>query len=79
MPNGVPITSNYEEIILWEEIIEISNDNTITGENLSALKTNIEMRLGSKLLGCQESSECFFYLTEKRQIVYGQVYFTSYI
>jgi hypothetical protein len=44
-----PITSNYEEITFWEEIIKISNDDTITGENLLALKTNIEMKLGSKL------------------------------
>jgi hypothetical protein len=36
VPNAVPITSNYEEI-------------TITGENLLALKTNIERRLGGKL------------------------------
>jgi hypothetical protein len=49
VPNAVPITSNYEEITLWEEIIKISNDDTITGENLLVLKTNIEMRLGSKL------------------------------
>jgi flagellin-like hook-associated protein FlgL len=49
VPNAVPITSNYEEITtLWEEIIKISNDATITGENLLALKTNIEMKLGSK-------------------------------
>jgi hypothetical protein len=41
VPNAVPITSNYEEITL-------SNDDTITGENLLALKTNIEMRLRSK-------------------------------
>jgi hypothetical protein len=47
VPNAVPIT--YEEITLWEEIIKISNDDTITGENLLVLKTNIEMRLGSKL------------------------------
>jgi hypothetical protein len=46
----VPITSNYEEITFWENIIKISNDDTITGENILALKTNIEMRLGSKLL-----------------------------
>jgi hypothetical protein len=45
----VPITSNYEEITLWEEIIKISNHDTIIGENLLTLKTNIEMRLGSKL------------------------------
>jgi hypothetical protein len=46
----MPITSNYEEITFWEEkIINISNDHTITGENLLALKRNIEMRLGSKL------------------------------
>jgi hypothetical protein len=45
----VPITSNYEEITLWEETIKISNDDTITGENLLVLKTNVEMRLGSKL------------------------------
>jgi hypothetical protein len=49
VPNEVPITSNYEEIIFLEEIIKISNDDTITGENLLALKTNIEMKLGSKL------------------------------
>jgi hypothetical protein len=49
VPNAVPITSICEEIILWEEIIKINNDDTITGENLSVLKTNIEMRLGSKL------------------------------
>jgi hypothetical protein len=49
VPNAVPITSNYEEITLWEEIIKISNDDTITRENLLVLKTNIEMRLGSKL------------------------------
>jgi hypothetical protein len=49
VPNAVPITSNYEEITLWEEIIKISNDDTITGENILVLKTNIEMRLGSKL------------------------------
>jgi hypothetical protein len=36
-------------ITLCEEIIKISNDDPITGENLLALKTNIEMRLGSKL------------------------------
>jgi hypothetical protein len=48
--NEMPITSNYEEITFWEEIIKISNDETITGENLLALKTNIEMKLGSKLL-----------------------------
>jgi hypothetical protein len=40
--NAVPITSNYEEITLWEEIIKVSNDDTNTGENLLALKTNIE-------------------------------------
>jgi hypothetical protein len=45
----VPITSNYEEITLWEETIKISNDDTITRGNLLVLKTNIEMRLGSKL------------------------------
>jgi hypothetical protein len=50
VPNAVPITSNYEEITLWQEIIsKISNEDTITGENLLALKTNIETRLGSKL------------------------------
>jgi hypothetical protein len=49
VPNAVPITSNYEEITLWEEIIKISNDDTITRENLLVLETNIEMRLGSKL------------------------------
>jgi hypothetical protein len=49
VPNAVPITSNYEEITLWEEIVKISTDDTITGENLLILKTNIEMRLGSQL------------------------------
>jgi hypothetical protein len=50
VPNAAPITSNYEKITLWQEIIsKISNDDTITGENLLALKTNIEMRLESKL------------------------------
>jgi hypothetical protein len=49
VPNEVPITSNYEEITFWKEIIKISNDDTITRENLLALKTNIEMKLGSKL------------------------------
>jgi hypothetical protein len=51
LPNAVPITStrNYEEITFWEEKIKISNDRTITGENLVALKRYIEMRLGSKL------------------------------
>jgi hypothetical protein len=49
LPNAVQITSNYEEITFWGEIIQISNDHTITGENLLALKRNIEMRLGSKL------------------------------
>jgi hypothetical protein len=49
VPNAVPITFNYEEITVWEEIIKISNDDTITGENLLVLKTNIEMRLGSKV------------------------------
>jgi hypothetical protein len=49
LPNEVPITSNYEEITFWEETIKISNDDTITGEDLLALKTNIEMKLGSKL------------------------------
>jgi hypothetical protein len=50
VPNAVPITSNYEEITLWQEIIsKISNEDTITGENLLALKMNIETRLGSKL------------------------------
>jgi hypothetical protein len=48
LPNAVPITSNYE-ITFWEEIIKISNDHTIIGQNLLALKRNIEMRLGSKL------------------------------
>jgi hypothetical protein len=38
LPNAVPITSNYEEITFWKEIIKISNDHTITGENLLALK-----------------------------------------
>jgi hypothetical protein len=37
VPNAVPITSNYEEITLWEEINKISNDETMTGENLLAL------------------------------------------
>jgi hypothetical protein len=37
VPNEVPITSSYEEITFWEEIIKISNDNTITGENILAL------------------------------------------
>jgi hypothetical protein len=49
VPNAVPITFNYEEITLWEEISKISNDETITGENLLVLKTNIEMRMGIKL------------------------------
>jgi hypothetical protein len=49
VPNEVPITSNYEEITIWDEIIKISNEDTITGENLLTLKTNIEMKLGSKL------------------------------
>jgi hypothetical protein len=49
VPNAVPITSNYEEITLWEEIIKISDDDTITRENHLVLKRNIEMRLGSKL------------------------------
>jgi hypothetical protein len=44
VPNEVPIISNYEEITIWEEIIKISNEDTITGENLLALKTNIEMK-----------------------------------
>jgi hypothetical protein len=35
VPNEVPITSNYEEITFWEDLL--------------ALKTNIEMKLGSKL------------------------------
>jgi hypothetical protein len=48
VPNEVPITSNYEEITIWDELIKISNEDTITGENLLALKTNIEMKLGSK-------------------------------
>jgi hypothetical protein len=43
------ITSNYEEITLWEEIFKINNDDTITGENLLTLKTNIGMKLGRKL------------------------------
>jgi hypothetical protein len=42
VPNAVPITSNYEEITLWEEIIKISNDDRITGENLLVLKTNLK-------------------------------------
>jgi hypothetical protein len=33
----------------YQEKIDFSNDDTITGENLLVLKTNIEMRLGSKL------------------------------
>jgi hypothetical protein len=45
VPNAVPITSNNEEITLWEEIIKISNDDTITGENLLVLKTNGENKL----------------------------------
>jgi hypothetical protein len=49
VPNEVPITSNYEEITIWDDIIKISNEDTITGENLLTLKTNIEMKLGSKL------------------------------
>jgi hypothetical protein len=28
LPNAVPITSNYEEITLWEQIIKISNDDS---------------------------------------------------
>jgi hypothetical protein len=43
LPNAVPITSNYEEITFSEEIIKINNDHTITGENLLALKRNIEI------------------------------------
>jgi hypothetical protein len=27
VPNEVPITSNYEEITFWKEIIKISNDD----------------------------------------------------
>jgi hypothetical protein len=52
VPNAVLRTSNYEsyeEITLSEEIINISNDDTITGESLLDLKTNIEMRMGSNL------------------------------
>jgi hypothetical protein len=49
--NTVPITSYYEEITLWEKIIKINNDGTITRENFLAFKTNIEMRLG-----CWEAS-----------------------
>jgi hypothetical protein len=49
VPNEAPITSNYEEITFWEEIIKISNDDTITREILLALKTNIKIKLGSKL------------------------------
>jgi hypothetical protein len=50
VPNAVPITSpNYEEITLSEELIKINTDDTITGENILALKSNIEIRLGSKL------------------------------
>jgi hypothetical protein len=49
VPNEAPITSNYEGITFWEEIIKISNDDTITREILLALKTNIKIKLGSKL------------------------------
>jgi hypothetical protein len=49
VPNEAPITSNYEEITFWEEIIKISNDDTITREILLALKTNIKIKLRSKL------------------------------
>jgi hypothetical protein len=49
VPNEVSITSNYEEITFWEEIIKISNDDTITREILLGLKTNIKIKLGSKL------------------------------
>jgi hypothetical protein len=49
VPNVMPITSNYKGITLSEEIIKISNNDTIIGENILALKTNIEMKLGSKL------------------------------
>jgi hypothetical protein len=48
-PNAVPRTSNYEEIILWEEITKLVMTTPITGENLLVLRTNIEMTLGSKL------------------------------
>jgi hypothetical protein len=47
--NVVPITSNYKEITLSEEIIKISNNDTIIGENILALKTNIETRMESNL------------------------------
>jgi hypothetical protein len=76
VPNAVLITSNYEEITLWEEIIKISNDDTITGENLLVLKTNIEVRLGSKLqemgwdLGNGENK--LLYLSWKCASVYNQ-------
>jgi hypothetical protein len=47
--NVVPITSNYKEITLSEEIIKISNNDTIIGENILALKPNIEIRMESNL------------------------------
>jgi hypothetical protein len=59
VPNATAITSNYEEITLWEEIIKISNDDTITGENLLTLKTNIEMKLGRKLQKMGFRQRCF--------------------
>jgi hypothetical protein len=46
VPNAVPITYNYEEITLWEEIIKISNDDTITRENLLVLETKQVTRNG---------------------------------
>jgi hypothetical protein len=55
VPNAVPITSNFEEIV------KISNDDTITGENRLALKTNIEMRLGLDL-GNRENKIVIFKL-----------------
>jgi hypothetical protein len=33
LPNAVPITSNYEEITFWEEIIKISNYHIITWQS----------------------------------------------
>jgi hypothetical protein len=46
VPNAVPITSNYEEITLWEEIIKISNGDW---RKCFGFKNEFEMRLGSKL------------------------------
>jgi hypothetical protein len=45
---GEQISMGTKKITLSEEIIKISNDLTITGENFLAFKANIEMRLGSK-------------------------------